>query len=179
MYVRSLCLTFIFSHSFCLRDLCFPLVASKYSFEKKVTRFWVEKVPTSVFCLWFSVCLDGILVIYGVTLCHLFVWCHNQHSLIQMWEISSTDCIDKIDLPENKLVQTSCWHVKLSKPEIPYYSNQVSDYEAYAASCKAEKNMGVEFARSTGNLEDSVADTVIIRIDNFWHDCLKRIWIWH
>ncbi|GLU04558.1 hypothetical protein SLE2022_216960 [Rubroshorea leprosula] len=86
-------------------------------------------------------------------------------------EISSPDCIDKVALPENKVVQrdlsgeryqNGCIHI--SNPEVPDDGNLVPVYEAKPASCKisleefeelkSERDgMAVDLARCTENLE--------------------------
>ncbi|GLT57932.1 hypothetical protein SLA2020_308680 [Shorea laevis] len=86
-------------------------------------------------------------------------------------EISSPDCIDKVALPENKVVQqdlsgeryqNGCIHI--SNPEVPDDGNLVSDYEAKTGPCnvsleefeelKSERDgMAADLARCTENLE--------------------------
>jgi myosin heavy subunit len=90
-------------------------------------------------------------------------------------EINSPDCIDKVALPENKVVQkdssgeryhSGCAHISnpTSDLEVPDDGNLVSGYESNSASCKfsleefeelkSEKdNMAVDLARCTENLE--------------------------
>ncbi|XP_062099235.1 filament-like plant protein 4 [Humulus lupulus] len=89
-------------------------------------------------------------------------------------ETNSPDCIDKVALPENKVVlkdsnevyQNGCAHISnsASHPEIPDDGNIVSSYESNANSCKisleefeqlkSEKNnLALDLTRCTENLE--------------------------
>lgn len=90
-------------------------------------------------------------------------------------EINSPDCIDKVALPENKIVQkdssgeryqNGCAHISspASNPEVPDDGNLVSGYGVSSTSCKvslaefeelkSEKdNMATDLARCTENLE--------------------------
>ena len=92
-------------------------------------------------------------------------------------EINSSDCIDKVALPENKVVQkdtsgerylNGCAHISdsTSDPEVPHYGNLVPGFESKAASCncsveefeqlKSEKdNLERHLARCTENLEST------------------------
>lgn len=90
-------------------------------------------------------------------------------------EINSPDCIDKVALPENKVIQkdpsgeryhSGCAHISnpTSDLEVPDDGNLVSGYESNSASCKfsleefeelksVKDNMAVDLARCTENLE--------------------------
>lgn len=90
-------------------------------------------------------------------------------------EINSPDCIDKVALPENKVVQkdssgeryhSGCAHISnpTSDLEVPDDGNLASGYESNSASCKfslqefeelkfEKDNMAVDLARCTENLE--------------------------
>lgn len=89
-------------------------------------------------------------------------------------ETNSPDCIDKVVLPENKVVQkdsseiyqNGCAHIpnSTSDPEVPDDGNIVSSYQSNAKSCnisleeyeqlKSEKdNLALDLARCTENLE--------------------------
>ncbi|EOY14982.1 Uncharacterized protein TCM_034198 isoform 3 [Theobroma cacao] len=89
-------------------------------------------------------------------------------------EINSPDCIDKVVLPENKVIQqdssggryqNGCAHISnpTSNPEVPDDGNLVSDYESKQSrkfsseefeELKLEKeNMAMDLARCTENLE--------------------------
>ncbi|XP_030485282.2 filament-like plant protein 4 isoform X1 [Cannabis sativa] len=89
-------------------------------------------------------------------------------------ETNSPDCIDKVALPENKVVlkdsnevyQNGCAHISnsVSHPEIPDDGNIVSSYQSNTNSCKisveefeqlkSEKsNLALDLTRCTENLE--------------------------
>ncbi|XP_011028982.1 PREDICTED: filament-like plant protein 4 [Populus euphratica] len=90
-------------------------------------------------------------------------------------EISSPDCIDKVALPENKVIQNDslgetfqngCANISspTSNPEVPDYGNLVPGYGSNTTSCKvsleefeelkSEKdNMAMDLARCTENFE--------------------------
>ncbi|KAL5847798.1 hypothetical protein ACOSQ3_011322 [Xanthoceras sorbifolium] len=89
-------------------------------------------------------------------------------------EPNSPDCIDKVALPENKVIQESsgerypngCAHISnpTSDPEVPDDGNLVAGYESTATACKfsleeveelklEKDNMAMDLARCTENLE--------------------------
>jgi hypothetical protein len=90
-------------------------------------------------------------------------------------EINSPDCIDKVALPENKVIQNDspgetfqngCANISspTSNPEVPDYGNLVPGYGSNTTSCKvsleefeelkSEKDtMAMDLARCTENLE--------------------------
>ncbi|CBI19835.3 unnamed protein product, partial [Vitis vinifera] len=92
-------------------------------------------------------------------------------------EINSSDCIDKVALPENKVVQkdtsgerypNGCAHISdsTSDPEVPHDGNLVPGFKSNAASCncsleefeqlKSEKDtLEMHLARCTENLEST------------------------
>lgn len=89
-------------------------------------------------------------------------------------ETNSPDCIDKVVLPENKVVQkdsseiyqNGCAHIpnSTSDPEVPDNGNILSGYQSNAKSCNisleeyeqlksAKDNLALDLARCTENLE--------------------------
>ncbi|KAK3231771.1 hypothetical protein Dsin_003652 [Dipteronia sinensis] len=89
-------------------------------------------------------------------------------------EPNSPDCIDKVALPENKVIQESsgerypnaCAHISIptSDPEVPDDGNLVTGYESKPSACKfsleefevlkeEKDNMEMDLARCTENLE--------------------------
>lgn len=92
-------------------------------------------------------------------------------------EINSSDCIDKVALPENKVVQedssggrypNGCSHISdsTSDPEVPHDENLVPSFELNTTTCKCsleefeqlksvKDNLALDLVRCTENLEST------------------------